>query len=339
MVWLDEPDLHAARSLRWVLEQPQAPLEARWAALHELALLVPCDVSSWNRISLDSGAIEHEALPSDAEPPGAFLQTAPVAARHPLLHPHAVRPGPAVRLSDAVEPARLQHSALYGELLHRSGAEYGISIGVRPIPGESVVFALGRHERQFSVRDRDVLNLTTPVIERALQTAEARERLLRALAADPPSGTAVVLLDDYGEIQQSSAEAHRWLTEHFGAGEHPGWLPQPVAAWLALPPRPPLVSERDGRRLIVRLLPGDPHALLLEEEIDSFRPDALARLGVTPREREVLRAAQTIGEESEIADELFLSLHAVRERLERLEARLGVRTVPDAIAAALRASI
>jgi hypothetical protein len=37
----------------------------------------------------------------------------------------------------------------------------------------------------------------------------------------------------------------------------------PVAEWLALPPRPPLVSERDGRRLTVRLLPGDPHALLL----------------------------------------------------------------------------
>jgi hypothetical protein len=37
-------------------------------------------------------------------------------------------------------------------------------------------------------------------------------------------------------------------------------------------------------------LPGDPHALLLEHEVASFRPEALDRLGLTRRETEVLRA-------------------------------------------------
>ena len=32
---------------------------------------------------------------------------------------------------------------------------------------------------------------------------------------------------------------------------------------------PPLVSLRDGRRLTVHLVAGDPHALLLEEEVAS----------------------------------------------------------------------
>jgi hypothetical protein len=107
-----------------------------------------------------------------------------------------------------------------------------------------------------------------------------RGRLARALAGDPPPGTAVVVLDRYGEIELSSLDAERWLAEHFAAAE-PGWLPGPVAEWLALPPRPPLVSERDSRRLTVCLLPGDPHALLLEEEVASFRTDALDRLGLT----------------------------------------------------------
>src|SRR5207245_257927 len=111
-----------------------------------------------------------------------------------------------------------------------------------------------------------------------------------------------------------------------------------VAAWLALPPRPPLVSMRDGRRLTVNLLPGDPHALLLEEEVASFRPEVLARLGLTPRETEVLRAATAIEEEEDIAWELCLSLHAVRDRLARLEAKLGVRTAAEAVARALRES-
>jgi DNA-binding CsgD family transcriptional regulator len=64
----------------------------------------------------------------------------------------------------------------------------------------------------------------------------------------------------------------------------------------------------------------------------------LDRLGLTPRESEVLRAAAAIEDEAEIACELFLSLYAVRERLERLEAKLGVRTAADAVARALRES-
>jgi hypothetical protein len=51
----------------------------------------------------------------------------------------------------------------------------------------------------------------------------------------------------------------------------------------------------------VHLLPDDPRALLLEEELASFRPDGLDRLGLTPREIEVLRAAGAIDEEANIA--------------------------------------
>jgi DNA-binding CsgD family transcriptional regulator len=201
-----------------------------------------------------------------------------------------------------------------------------------------LVAGLGRSEREFSERDRDMLDLARPSLEAALRDAQARERLVRALATEPPPGTAVVLLDRYGEIEHASPDAERWLAEHFGAAEHAGWLPQAVAAWLALPPRPPLVSARDGRRLTVHLLPGEPHALLLEEEVASFRPDALDRLGLTPRETEVLRAAAALGEEAEIARELCLSLHAVRDRLAHLEAKLGVHTAADAVTRALRES-
>ncbi len=91
---------------------------------------------------------------------------------------------------------------------------------------------------------------------------------VRALAGDPRPESAVVLFDRKGEIARSSPDAVRRLAEHFGAGEHPAWLPRPVAAWLARP-RPPLVSEREGRRLTVWLVPGDPYALLLEETVAS----------------------------------------------------------------------
>jgi len=204
MVWLEEADVHAIQAMRWALEQAQTAIDLQRRALTELIQLVPADVASWNRITLSSGAIEHEAVPAEGEPRGAFQEVTPTAAVHPLLHPHAVRPRPAVRLSEAVDPRRLHRSEIYGELLHRSSAEWGISFAVRVRSREAVVFALGRHEREFSERDRDVLNLARPVVERGLQTAEARERLARAVAADPPPGTAIVMLNDYGEIEQSS---------------------------------------------------------------------------------------------------------------------------------------
>lgn len=338
MPWLADTDVGAARGFAQALSDARTLDELRRRALSGLAELVPADVVMWDRVELATGVVRHEAVPADAEPRGAFAVTVGGLADHPLLSAHAARRRPAVLLSEAVDPRRFTHSELYGDLLHPSGVEYEITIGVRAEGREMLVVGLGRSERQFSERDRDVLDLVCPALEAALRNVQARERLVRALATSPLPGTAVVLIDHYGEIEHPSLDAERWLAEHFEAAEHPGWLPEAVAAWLALPPLPPLVSVRDERRLTVHLLPGDPHMLLLEEEVASFRPDALDRLGLTPRETEVLGAAAAIEEEADIAWELCLSLHAVRDRLAHLEAKLGVHTAADAVTRALRES-
>jgi DNA-binding CsgD family transcriptional regulator len=338
MPWLADTDVGAARGFARALLEARTEAGVRRRALLGLAQLVPADVMTWDQVEIATSAVRHEAVPGDAEPPGAFAAVVGDAAGHPLLAAHAARRRAALRLSEAVDARRLSHSDLFGDLLHVSGFEYGIAIGVRPDRREAVVAGLGRTEREFSERDRDVLDLVRPALEGALRSAGARGRLSQALGADPPSGSAVVLLDRYGEIELSSPDADRWLAEHFGAAEHPSWLPAPVAEWLALPPRPPLVSERDGRRLTICLLPGEPHALLIEEEIETFRPDALDRLGLTPRETEVLGAAAAMDDEADIAWELFLSLYAVRERLASLEAKLGVNTAAGAVARALHES-
>jgi DNA-binding CsgD family transcriptional regulator len=339
MAWLADSDVGAAHRFARGLREAGTLDELRGRALPDLAEMVPADVLTWDDVETGAGAVRHRAIPGEAEPRGAFGSIVGDAAGHPLLAAHARQPGPALRLSEAVEPRRLLRSELYGDLLHRSGVEYEIAIGVRSAPGEVAVAGLGRTEFEFSERDRDVLDLVRPALEEALEAAGARDRLVRALAADPPAGTAVVLLDRHGEIEHWGPGAERWLAEHFGPAEHPGWLPEPVDRWLALPPRPALVSVRDGRTLTVRLLPGDPHALLLEEEVAAFRPDALDRLGLTPREAEVLRAASALADEALIAEHLFLSLTSVRDRLARLEAKLGVDTAQQAVTRALRESM
>jgi DNA-binding CsgD family transcriptional regulator len=338
MPWLADTDVDAAHRFARALFGARTVSELRRRALKGLAQLVPADVLTWDRVELDTRTVRHEAIPAGAEPRGAFAAIVGDSGGHPLLSAHADRRRPSLRLSEAVEPSHLFHSELYGDLLHPSGVEYAITIGVRTERREMLVAGLCRTEVQFSERDRDVLDLVCPGLEDALRDAEARERLDRALATNPPPGTAIVLLDRYGEIEHASPDSERWLAEHFGASEHAGWLPEAVATWLALPPLPPLVSVRDGRRLTVHLLPGDPHALLLEEEVASFRRDALDRLGLTPRETEVLCAAAAIEEEADIAWELCLSLHAVRDRLSHLEAKLGVHTAAAAVTRALRES-
>ena len=338
MPWLAHPDVEAVDGFHRAVVDVHTAAELRRRALQALAELVPSDILTWDRIDPDTDAVRHQAVPAEAEPAGAFGAVVGRAAHHPLLAAHTASRRPALRLSDLVESRPLSHSRLYGDLLHASGVEYEIAIGMRAPGGETVVATLGRTERTFSERDCDVLDMAQSALELALRTAHARERLVRALAADPPAGTAVLLLGPDGEIEHSSIDAERWLAEHFGPAEHPGWLPGAVAEWLALPPRPPLVSDRDGRRLTVCLLPGDPHALLLEEQVASFRADALDRLGLTPRETEVLRAAAVLEDEAEIAWDLFLSLHAVRGRHAHVEAKLGVRTASDAVARALRES-
>jgi predicted nucleic acid-binding Zn ribbon protein/DNA-binding CsgD family transcriptional regulator len=340
MPWLVESDMVAAHGFARSIGDPRTEEQLRGRALRALADLVPADVLTWDRVELATGAVRHTAVPEGAEPGGgAFEAIVANAAGHPLLAAHAAGPRSALRLSDVAERDRLTHDELYGDFLHAAGVEYEIAIGVRTGRGEAVIAGLGRTEREFSARDRDVLDIVRAQLQDALRATQARARLARALAGEPPPDTAVVVLDRDGEIQLSSPDASRWLAEYFGVGEHPGWLPAAVAEWLGLPPRPPLVSEREGRRLTVCLIPGDPHALLLEEAVAGFRPDALDRLGLTARETEVLRAATVIEGEAELAWELFLSLHAVRERLAHVEAKLGVRTAGDAVARALRESL
>ena len=162
MPWLADTDVGAAHGFARALFGARTVTELRRRALSGLAELVPADVVMWDRVELATGVVRHEAIPAEAEPPGAFAAIVGDLAGHPLLSAHAAGRRPALRLSEAVEPRRLSHSELYGDLLHPSGVEYAITVGVRAERREMVVAGLGRSERQFSERDRDVLDLCAP---------------------------------------------------------------------------------------------------------------------------------------------------------------------------------
>ena len=220
MPWLADTDVVAAHGLARSIGEARTEAELGRRALQALGELVPADVLTWDRVELATGAVHHETVPVGAEPPGSFQALVGHAADHPLLSAHAARRRPALRLSEVVERGAFSRGELYGDLLHAAGVEYEIAIGMRSGRGEAVVAGLGRTEREFSECDRDLLDLARPGLEGALRATQARERLVRALADEPPPGTAVMLLDRDGEIEFSSPDAGRWLAEHFGAADH-----------------------------------------------------------------------------------------------------------------------
>jgi hypothetical protein len=146
MPWLADTDAGAAYGLARTMAGAGTEAELRLRALQSLT--VPADVLTWDRVKLATGTVRHETLPAEAEPAGAFEALVGRAADHPLLAAHAAGRRPAVRLSELIERGSFAHSELYGDLLHASGIEYEIAIGMRTGRGEAVVAGLGRTERE-----------------------------------------------------------------------------------------------------------------------------------------------------------------------------------------------
>src|SRR3954467_7007626 len=117
MPWLAETDAGAAYGVARTMAGAGTEAERRCRALQALADLFPADVLTWDSVELASGAVRHEALPAEAEPPGAFAAVVGDGTGHPLLTAHVARRRSALRLSEAVDPHRLSHSALHGDLL------------------------------------------------------------------------------------------------------------------------------------------------------------------------------------------------------------------------------
>ena len=134
--------------------------------------------------------------------------------------------------------------------------------------------------RDFTERDRLVLNRLQPHLMR-LTTAARTRRLLKAALAeldrtDENDARGVILVDVGGEIDFASPPAHRLLRQFFPAATV-GQLPDAVTDWLDSGAKQPLIRRRRDRLLSVQRTTD---ALVLVE--------THAEAELTAREREVL---------------------------------------------------
>ena len=267
--------------------------------------------------------------------------------------------GRAHRVSDFVGRADFRRSAIYNEYYRRIGTEHQVAVSL-PGPGPWVVrgIALSRETRDYSDQERGLLAALAPHMVQAYRNAETLARAHRAAdngGATGPGGAApttdveVVLLSATGGVHFATPRARRWLASYFGGSSaRDGRLPGRLADWVRVqrpaledggavpPPRLPLVVQRDGTRLEIRLAAEcGQRALIISERRRQVPPGVLAALGLSPREAQVLAWVAEGKTNGEIGIILGARPRTVAKHLERIFRKLGVETRTAAAASAL----
>jgi DNA-binding CsgD family transcriptional regulator len=150
--------------------------------------LIPADSVWW--ASCDYGRRRNEMASSDKRVGRAYetMQARwwELYDQHPLLeHRDRTGEGRAYRLSDFTSRRELRGLELYDEFFRPYGVEYSMSIRIRVSPARAVDVGATRATRDFSARDRQVLDLIRPAIRSALRLREAAKGAYRAAGLSP----------------------------------------------------------------------------------------------------------------------------------------------------------
>jgi DNA-binding CsgD family transcriptional regulator len=248
-----------------------------------------------------------------------------IAHQHPICH-YVEETGDfrALKLSDFLTCAELHRLELYDEYLRPYGAEDDLILPLRSPPWHERGFHFYRRHRDFSNRDREVLDVLSPQLVRLLRTCELRRRLKAALAAldTGAADQGVVLLDLAGHLDHATPLARRLLAKYFPGADRS--LPQAIADWLACS-SDSLVHVQGANQIVVARVG---QTLLIREE----PAEATMVATLTPREQQVLEWVAAGKTNAEIAKILVAAPATVRKHLEHIYAKLGVHTRTAAVA-------
>ena len=294
--------------------------------LESLRRLVPTDEIYYSELDrVRSIALWSAEVPGDAdesEEPTYW----DVREQHPVCRHHEITGDfRALKLSDFLTRSELRRTDIYWDYFRPWGAEYEMCVGLDAPLTHTKVFLFNRAGgRDFTERDRAVLDFLRPHLANLWAAAQVRRRAVQALELLEEADAGLVILDGIGRIEHATPEALRLLPAYFR--DYGSGLPEEIAAWMLeasqAPSPEPLRIKGDGLSLLVHHVGG---ALLLEEERD---PPPL-----TEREREILDLVAAGKTNSEIAEAIWIAPGTVRKHLENIYEKLGVHSRTAAIAA------
>jgi DNA-binding CsgD family transcriptional regulator len=200
----------------------------------------------------------------------------------------------------------------------------------------------------FSEDERDLLAGVSPVVAEGLRAACASSQ---QTARPPHAGPALVLMDENGDIQATTAEAKHWLAELVRSSATPMRpVPEPVylvagrarAAQAGISSEPASVQVRTGTGVWLHLHAahvdgsegpsGAVAVVITPGRAPDLAPLIALAYRVTAREQDVLQFIARGLTTAEMAQQLGISHHTVRDHVKALFQKVGVRSRTELVA-------
>jgi DNA-binding CsgD family transcriptional regulator len=309
--------------------------------LSELPKLVPLDTAGYTEVNNRDHEHYSVSEPAIAEIfPGTYDAFTRHMHEHPLIS-HYIRTedNRVLKISDFVNRSEFHNLGIYQEFFRPVGIEYQMAVTLPAKTPGVLGITVSRSSADFTERERLLLSVVRPHLVQAHENASVMSTVLGRLAAmnralEHSSG-AVTVLDQNDRITLITPAAERLLTEYFEKREQANCLPDTLVRWIRdqrvliskCRVLAPLIVDREGKRLIVRISSDqNQNFLFLKEEVTVIHSDALRTLGVTAREAEVLAWVAKGKTNSEIAAILGLTARTVEKHLQNIFCKLGVES-------------
>jgi DNA-binding CsgD family transcriptional regulator len=314
-----------------------------------LSRLVPADLYGYNEVNTMARQLSvtfHPAGVVSGVPEAVSIFTR-YMHEHPVLsYVQRTGDGRACKISDFLTQRQFHELGLYREFYRMVGTEHQMAISIPQPPPAVLGLALNRGRGDFSERDRQMLNLLRPHLIQAYRNAgvvtHMQEEATRVARGLEESTVGFIVATKEGRVHMSTTRARRWMEMYCqDACDEGRQLPELVRRWISRQdalstrdddvsaPRAPLMLERVGSRLTIRLLTAcgaEQHLLLLTEERTAVSPKALTQLKITTRESEVLFWVAQGKTNAETATLLGVRPRTVHKHLEHIYQKLGVET-------------
>jgi DNA-binding CsgD family transcriptional regulator len=325
-----------------------------------LPRLISADSSGYNETNFARRRFEALSHPS-AEAigiPDAAETLARLMHQHPMVVHNRNSDQRALKMSDLISQRQFHRLELYDIVYRPARVEYLMTGGFELSPGNVVTVGFGREARDFSEDERDSLNLFRPHLRQAYANAEAMTTFQSQLEGrqqflEEQLNTAAVVVQDLA-IKHASRLAIRWLSIFFRDDPaRSDKLPDRLERWVRfcqtsmdgrhseIGPCSPLTVESEEARLNIQLTKTSREGevvLLLKREPTRDCPEMLQRrLGLAPREAEVLFWISKGKTSRETAAIMSIARKTVDHHVERIHRKLGTETRTAAAAIAWNA--
>jgi DNA-binding CsgD family transcriptional regulator len=177
MVLFSERDFRAALELLGAMNEAE-PGALAVVGVDRLSALVPSEFTTLSVCNLVTGKREVFGMPKgalNADDRAAFNRH---FEEHPLVRFHGYDGGRVTqRISDCLPTARFRESALFNDYYRRVRIDHAMALPIYVRDGLLVSFVLNRTRRDFSSRERALLELVRPDLQRLYR----RTRMLGSL--------------------------------------------------------------------------------------------------------------------------------------------------------------